>query len=318
LERQITGKVYDIQGFSLQDGPGIRTTVFLKGCPLRCPWCHSPESQQFYAQLSWIAMRCVGVAKCGKCLSACSQAAISPGKVTRHSATQEEIQHIRIDRSRCNNCGDCASVCYPKSLYICGTDYTVEDLVRRVSKDISFYQNSGGGVTVSGGEPLCQPEFTLELLKRLKERGIHTALDTTGFGKYEVIEPMLPYTDLFLYDLKHMDSDQHKAATGVGNELILENARKIAQAGAKMQVRIPVIPDFNDSDECIRQIGMFCKSLGNAVDVIQLLPYHNLGVMKYQRIDDSRIVLEADPPPDERIRRLKDMLEDLGLPVTVH
>jgi pyruvate formate lyase activating enzyme len=263
-------------------------------------------------------MRCVGVAKCGKCLSACSQAAIFSGKVTRHSATQEEIQHIRIDRSRCNNCGDCASVCYPKSLYICGTDYTVEDLVCRVSKDIPFYQNSGGGVTVSGGEPLCQPEFTLELLKRLKERGIHTALDTTGFGKYEVIEPMLPYTDLFLYDLKHMDSDQHKAATGVGNELILENARKIAQAGAKMQVRIPVIPDFNDSDECIRQIGMFCKSLGNAVDVIQLLPYHNLGVMKYQRIDDSRIVLEADPPPDERIRRLKDMLEDLGLPVTVH
>jgi pyruvate formate lyase activating enzyme len=318
LEKQMTGKVYDIQGFSLQDGPGIRTTVFLKGCPLRCPWCHSPESQQFYAQLSWIAMRCVGVAKCGKCLSACSQAAISSGKVTRHSATQEEIQHIRIDRSRCNNCGDCASVCYPKSLYICGTDYTVEDLVRRVSKDISFYQNSGGGITVSGGEPLCQPEFTLELLKRLKERGIHTALDTTGFGKYEVIEPMLPYIDLFLYDLKHMDGDQHKAATGVGNELILENARKIAQAGAKMQVRIPVIPFFNDSEESIRQIGMFCKSLGNAVDVIQLLPYHNLGVMKHQRIDDSRIVLEADPPPDERIRRLKDMLEDLGLPVTVH
>ncbi len=318
MERQITGKVYDIQGFSLQDGPGIRTTVFLKGCPLRCPWCHSPESQQFYAQLSWIAMRCVGMAKCGKCLPACTKGAISRGKVTRHAATQEEIQHIRIDRSLCNNCGDCASVCYPKSLYICGTDYTVEDLVSRVSKDMSFYENSGGGVTVSGGEPLCQPEFTLGLLKRLKERGIHTALDTTGFGKYEVIEPMLPYTDLFLYDLKHMDSHQHKAATGVGNELILENARKIAQAGAKMQVRIPVIPDFNDSEESIREIGMFCKSLGNAVDVIQLLPYHNLGVMKYQRIDESGIVLEADPPSDETIGRLKKLLEDLDLPVTVH
>jgi pyruvate formate lyase activating enzyme len=318
MEQKLTGRVYDIQGFSVQDGPGIRTTVFLKGCPLRCAWCHSPESQQFYAQLSWMSMKCVGVAKCGKCLDACPKKAISPGRIARHAVTQEEIRHIHIDRSKCDNCGDCAVPCVYKALYICGADYTVEELLTRLCKDIPFYEQSGGGVTVSGGEPLSQPEFLLQLLKGLKERGIHTALDTTGYAQFEIIERVLPYTDLFLYDLKHMDSGQHKAVTGVRNELILENANKIAQAGGKMQIRVPVIPDFNDSEENIRGIGIFCKSLGSVVTVIQLLPYHNLGVMKYHRIDDSRVVLEAEPPSDDKIRFLKEVLESLGLPVTVH
>ncbi len=318
MEKQLTGKVYDIQGFSVQDGPGIRTTVFLKGCPLRCPWCHSPESQQFYAQLSWISMRCAGIEKCGKCLKACFKGAISPGKVTKHAVTQEDVRHIHIDRSICDNCGDCAAVCYQKSLYICGTDYTVEELIKRLSKDIPFYEQSGGGVTISGGEALSQPEFTLQLLKGLKERGIHTALDTTGHAQYKYIEQVLPYTDLFLYDLKHMDSEQHRIVIGVKNELILENARKIAKAGGKMQIRIPVIPNFSDSEKNIRETGIFCKSLGEAVNLIQLLPYHNLGVMKYQRIDDSKVVMEAPPPSDEKIQSLKKQLEDMGLPVTVH
>ncbi len=263
-------------------------------------------------------MRCTGIAKCGKCLDACAKGAISPGKLTRHAVTQEDIRHIHIDRSICDNCGDCAAVCYPKSLYICGTDYTVEELLKRVSKDMPFYEHSGGGVTVSGGEPLSQPEFTLQLLKRMKEIGIHTALDTTGYARYEIIERILPYTDLFLYDLKHMDSEQHKIATGVSNELILENASRIAKAGGKIQIRIPVVPEFNDSEESIRETGVFCSSLGEAVTVIQILPYHNLGVMKYQRIDDGKIVLEAEPPPDERIQSMKKLLEGLGLSVTVH
>ncbi len=318
MAKEITGKVYDIQGFSLQDGPGIRTTVFLKGCPLRCPWCHSPESQEFYAQLSWISMRCPGVEKCGKCLDACSKKAISPGKLIKHPTTQEEIRHIRIDRSVCDNCGDCAAGCYPKALYVCGTDYTVEELAERVCKDIPFYENSGGGVTVSGGEPLCQPEFLRQLLRRLKGLGIHTALDTSGYAPFEIIESMLPYTDLFLYDLKHMDSGWHKTVTGVPNELILENAEKIANAGSQMQIRIPIIPDFNDSETSIRDTGMFCRALGEAVTSIQLLPYHNWGVMKHQRINDRKVVLEAEPPSDEKIRSLKKLLENLGLPVTVH
>jgi pyruvate formate lyase activating enzyme len=318
MEKELTGRIYDIQGFSVQDGPGIRTTVFLKGCPLRCPWCHSPESQQFHAQLSWMSMRCVGIEKCGKCLDACSKAAISPGKWIQHAATQQDIQHIHINRSICDNCGDCAAVCYQKALVICGTDYTVEELLKRVQKDMPFYEHSGGGVTVSGGEPLSQPDFTLQLLKRLKESGIHTALDTSGYAPFEIIERVLPHTDLFLYDLKHMDSEKHRMVIGVSNELILENASRIAKAGGRMQIRIPVIPDFSDSEESIRDTGRFCRSLGNSVAVIQLLPYHNLGVIKYQRIDDSRVVLEAEPPADERIRSLKKLLEDLGLPVTVH
>jgi pyruvate formate lyase activating enzyme len=318
MGKELTGKVYDIQGFSLQDGPGIRTTVFLKGCPLRCPWCHSPESQQFDAQLSWMSMRCIGVEKCGKCLKACPKEAISPGTWIRHSATQQDIQHIHIDRAICDNCGECVAACYQKALVMCGTDYTVEDLLKRVQKDMPFYEYSGGGVTVSGGEPLSQPEFLFQFLKRLQECGIHAAVDTSGYASFETIERILPYTNLFLYDLKHMDSELHKTVTGVSNERIIENAAKIAKSGGKMQIRIPVIPDFNDSEESIRETGLLCRTLGEALTVIQLLPYHNLGVMKYQRIDDSRIVLEAQPPSDEKIRVLKELLQSLGLPVTVH
>jgi pyruvate formate lyase activating enzyme len=318
MEKQLTGRVYDIQGFSVQDGPGIRTTVFLKGCPLRCPWCHSPESQQFDKQLSWIAMRCIGVAKCGRCIAACAKAGISLGKVTQHAVTQEDIQLIHLGRTLCDVCGSCATACYPKALYVCGTDYTVEEIVDRVSKDIPFYEHSGGGVTVSGGEPLSQPEFTLQLLKCLKERGIHTALDTTGYSRYENIAAVLPYTDLFLYDLKHMDSGQHKTTIGVPNKIILENAQNIARQGGKLQIRVPIIPRFNDSEENIRTTGVFCKSLGDAVTVIQLLPYHNLGVVKYQRIDEDRVILEAQPPSEEKIESIKRILEDMGLPVTVH
>ena len=318
MDKPLTGRVYDIQGFSVQDGPGIRTTVFFKGCPLRCPWCHSPESQQFHPQLSWMSTRCAGLLQCPKCLQACAKGAISPGRTARNPATGEEIRHPHIDRSICDHCGDCVEVCFRKALYLCGTDYTVEELLNRVCKDIPFYEHSGGGVTISGGEPLCQPQFVLQFLNGLKERGVHTALDTTGYAAFDVINPLLPHTDLFLYDLKHMDSEQHRIMVGVPNEEILDNARKIAEAGGKFQMRIPVIPDFNDSEENIRETGLFCRSLGPAVTVVQLLPYHNLGIMKYQRIDDSKVVLEAVPPSEAKIQNLKEILESLGLPVTVH
>jgi pyruvate formate lyase activating enzyme len=318
MKKELTGKVYDIQGFSLQDGPGIRTTVFLKGCPFRCPWCHSPESQQFHSQLSWISLRCVGVAKCGKCLNACSKGAIASGSLTCNPSTQEEIRNIHIDRSVCDNCGVCTTACLYNALYLCGTDYTVAELVKRVSKDIPFYEQSGGGVTISGGEPLSQPEFILQLAKALKDRHIHTAIDTTGYAQSDVIRAVLPYTDLFLYDLKHMDTGQHRIGTGVPNELILQNAQYIAESGGKMQIRIPVVPNFNDSEENIIETGKFCRSLGHAVTTVQILPYHNLGVMKHQRIDASKVVLETEPPSDQKIDSIKKLLEGLGLPVTVH
>lgn len=317
MARELTGKVYDIQGFSIQDGPGIRTTVFFKGCPLSCPWCHSPESQSFAPQLSWLAVRCLGIDACGRCLPVCPRGALSPGEPVRR-ATGEEVRLVRIDRSSCDACGECTRACYPKALEICGTDYTLAELLARVLRDRPFYENSGGGVTVSGGEPLCQPEFVLRFLEKLKEAGIHTALDTTGHVPADVLERALAHTDLFLYDLKQMDAQIHRAATGVSNERILDNARLIAARGGKLQVRIPVIPDFNDSDAAIRAIGVFCLSLGAAVEMVQLLPYHNLGVVKYQRIENRGKVLEATPPSEARMRELLSLLEDLGLRATLH
>lgn len=316
MGKELTGRVYDIQGFSVQDGPGIRTTVFLKGCPLRCPWCHSPESQLFEKQLCWMSMKCAGVAACGACIDVCPKRAISPGR--NDASGMQAIQHIHIDRDACDDCGECTASCVRKALYLCGTDYTVDEVLTRVCKDIPFYQQSGGGVTISGGEALAQPEFTLHLLRALREHGIHTALDTTGHAPFRAIEPLLPFTDLFLYDLKHMDSERHRTTVGVGNELILENAHRIARAGGRFQIRIPIIPQFNDSEENLRATGAFCSSLSPAVTLVQLLPYHNLGVMKHQRIDDTRIVLEAIPPSEEKIASAKQLLESFGLVVTVH
>ena len=317
-ENKLTGRLYDIQGFSVQDGPGVRTTAFLKGCPLRCPWCHSPESQEFYPQLSWIGLRCQGTELCqSRCMKACPKGAIELGSIREDPVKGEMIQTIHVKRDLCDNCGKCADVCYPAALYMCGQDYTVDELVRRLLQDKSFYETSGGGVTISGGEALSQPEFTLAVLKRLKEEGIHTALDTTGYASWSTVEKVLPYVDLFLYDLKHMDSDKHKAVIGVPNEPILDNAKRLAAAGAKLQVRIPVIPMFNNDEANIRKTAEFCKSLGEAVVSVQLLPYHNLGVMKYLRISDKPVA-EATPPSDEFMQKLKDMMSEYGLHVTIH
>ena len=316
-EKVLTGKLYDIQGFSVQDGPGIRTTAFLKGCPLHCPWCHSPESQAFYPQLSWISMRCQGTEACDeRCIKVCPKEAIGLGDTRLDAKTMQELQMIHVDRDLCDNCGKCAEVCHPQALYICGKDYTVDELVARLLQDRKFFK-MGGGVTISGGECLCQPEFVLEVLKRLKAEGINTAVDTTGFAKWEIIEKIMPYTDLFLYDLKHMDNDQHQAVVGVPNGIILENAKKIAAAGGKMQIRIPVIPMFNTSEENIRKTAEFCKELGDAVTVIQLLPYHNLGVTKYLRISDKPVA-EATPPTEKFMEKLKAIMEEYDLPVTIH
>ena len=318
-EKVLTGKLYDIQGFSVQDGPGVRTTAFLKGCPLRCPWCHSPESQAFYPQLSWISMRCQGTELCKeRCIHACTKGALELGDTREDAVNHTELQLVHVKRDLCDNCGDCAQVCYPSALYICGKDYTVDELVARLLQDRRFYETSGGGVTISGGECLSQGDFVVEVVKRIKAEGIHTALDTTGFASWSTVEKVLPYVDLFLYDLKHMDSAKHEAVVGVPNGPILENAKKLAEAGAKMQIRIPVIPLFNNDDDNIRKTAEFCMELGDAVEVVQLLPYHNLGVTKYLRISDEPVA-EATPPTDAFMQRLKGIMEDCGLKhVTIH
>ena len=317
-KKELTGKFYDMQGFSVHDGPGIRLTLFLKGCPLRCPWCHSPESQEFPTELNWMGLKCVGVDKCGNCLNVCPNDAISLGAKKMSATGDEEIQLVTVDRSKCDNCGKCAEACTSKALYMCGTDYTVDEVMERIRRDVPFYNRSGGGVTISGGECLCQPEFLLEVLKRCKAEGIHTAVDTTGFAPWSSIEPILPYTDLFLYDLKQMDPDLHKQVIGVPNPLILENAKKIAAAGGKFQIRIPIIPMFNDSKKSFDEVGKFICELGDAVEIVQLLPYHKLGTVKWERLQRNHPVLEAEPPKDELVQARKEQLEAMGLKVMIH
>jgi pyruvate formate lyase activating enzyme len=318
-DKLITGKLYDLQGFSVHDGPGIRNTVFLKGCPLRCPWCHSPESQEFPTELNFMEMRCVGVEECGKCMEACTRGAISVGEEKVSLKDDHVYTVVKVNRLLCDECFACTEVCPHQSLYKCGTDYTVEKVMDRLRRDKPFYKRSGGGVTISGGECLCQPEFTLALLKACKAEGIHTAVDTTGFVRWEVIESILPYTDLFLYDLKQMDSDLHRRMIGVPNELILENARKIAAAGGKLQIRIPTIPLFNDNDSNYKAFGKFILELGDAVTVVQLLPYHNLGAVKWERLGRPGPALEATPPTEEFMQSRKKLLEDMGLKnVVIH
>ena len=313
-----TGRLYDIQGFSVQDGPGIRTTAFLKGCPLRCPWCHSPESQAFNKQLSWMSMRCLGLEACkSRCMKACPKNAIEEGPLKTDIATGAQLRTVHVKRELCDNCGACADKCYVEALTMCGKDYTSQELVDRLLQDKSFFETSGGGVTISGGEPLCQIDFVVEVLQCLKANGIHTALDTTGYAPWEVLERTTPYVDLYLYDLKHMDSAKHKATVAVSNERIKENAQKLAAAGKKLQVRIPVIPMFNWDEENIRATAEFCAGLGEAVQMVQLLPYHNLGVMKYLRISDGK-PMEATPPSEEKMAQLRDLMASYGLNVTIH
>ncbi len=315
-----TGLIYDIQGFSVQDGPGIRTTVFLKGCPLKCPWCHSPESQSFKKQLSFMKMRCVGTEKCGTCLSACREGAVLLAEKEYSEAKKEMIRHIRIDTEKCTECLDCTKRCFPGALEASGKEYTVKEVLERVRKDIPFYSHSEeGGVTVSGGEAMSQFEFTLELLQALKKEGIHTALDTTGFAPTEHIREVIPFTDLFLYDIKHMNSEKHNEWVKVPNDLILENARMIAENGGAFQIRMPVIPTFNDDDENFRRFGEFVVSLGQAVRVVQLLPYHRFGDVKYERLHRKPEMPDGiEPPSEASILKRAAQLRKLGLTVTVH
>jgi pyruvate formate lyase activating enzyme len=265
-----------------------------------------------------MAIKCVGIEKCGKCLDVCPHGAISVGPKKQSVTGDEEITLVEVDRDKCDNCGKCAEACPAKALYMCGTDYTIEEIMQRVHRDKPFFDRSGGGVTVSGGECLYQPEFLEALLRRCKEEGVHTAVDTTGYADWSVLERILPYTDLFLYDLKHLDSEMHKRVIGVPNERILENVKKLAAAGARLQIRIPVIPLFNDSVAEFDKYGAFIRELGDAVEVVQLLPYHTLGTVKWERLNRKGPILEATPPSDEFMQKRKKQLEEYGLNVIIH
>lgn len=290
------GLVFNIQKFSIHDGPGIRTTVFMKGCSLQCKWCSNPESIKPYPEIMAFDIRCIG---CGKCMQTCPVGAISFSEKGRE-----------IDWAKCTLCLECARVCPAKAIECIGTYVTVDDVLKKVEEDSIFYQNSGGGMTVSGGEALLQWEFIRELFKRCKDRGIHTALDTTGNIPWRKIEKVLQYVDLVLYDCKHMDTRKHKKGTGVGNELILENAEKVASR-VRTWLRIPLIPDYNDSEWNIRELAEFASRIN--VEKVSILPYNELGGSKYPKLGQAYQMEETTAPDDESLKKAKETIESRGL-----
>lgn len=266
----LTPLVVNIQKFSIHDGPGIRTTVFFKGCPLACRWCHNPETQSFLPQLLFYAERCTG---CGACIDACPRQCIALGPAG-----------VQTDPDACTGCGSCTGVCAYDARELAGTAYTAEQLATKLERDRPFYDNSGGGVTLSGGEALAQdPAFLLRLLRRLKRGGIHTAVDTCGDVPWSHIESLLPYIDLFLYDCKAIDPALHKAFTGRDNTRILENLVRLSQSGAAINLRVPVVGGFNDSPTEMAAILAFAgKHLPGCA--VNLLPFHPTGLDKWDRL----------------------------------
>jgi pyruvate formate lyase activating enzyme len=297
----IKGIVFDIKKYSIHDGPGIRTTVFLKGCPLSCWWCHNPESQAPTVEMFFRENRCI---RCGACLEACPQDAIAwngQGPIT--------------DQEKCERCGTCAAACYAEARESIGREMTVAQVMEQVERDVAFYDESRGGVTLSGGEPLLQWDFSLALLRACKDMEIHTALDTCGFARWEIMDRIREYVDFFLYDLKLIDGEKHRQFTGVSNELILRNLQALSQRGHNIVVRVPVIPGVNDDDESIRQIGAFAARLPHLAS-IDLLPYHHIGMDKYTRLNKTYKLTDARPPTDERMAEITHILQRFGLRVT--
>lgn len=270
------GNIFNIQKFSVHDGPGIRDVIFMKGCPLRCKWCCNPESQNAYAEIGFIQNKCIGIDECGYCMEAC------PTRAILKSAIEHSL--IDIDRQLCNNCGKCAEVCPAKAITLFGQLMSVDDVIKEVQKDSNAWRSSGG-ITVSGGELMLQAEFVHDLLKECRKRGIDTAIETSGFGKWNDLEKVCRYANLVYYDLKSMDTDKHKSYTGVNSELIQKNLINISEIfpNTPIIVRTPLIPGFNDSEEDIANIIDFIASI-KSLKNYEIMPYHAFGEAKYRQL----------------------------------
>lgn len=291
--------IFDIKRFAVHDGHGIRTTVFLKGCPLDCVWCHNPEGKSGNVQLGFFAHKCVN---CGSCVSVCASNAQSLSDVHLH----------RLNREKCRLCGKCIDSCPSDALLIYGKQVTVDEIFPELVKDRAFYECSGGGVTLSGGEPLMHPDFCLDLLTKLKNEGIDTAVDTCGFISPEVLKSVIPYTDTFLYDVKHMNSDIHRRFTGQPNELILSNLRLLSESNARTEIRIPFVPGYNDDEKNLKATGKFLSTL-KGIAKVKLLPYHDYARSKYSAIDMKDTLPVVDIPTDDELHLAAALLCSYGL-----
>ncbi len=310
-----SGNVFNIQRFSIHDGPGIRTTVFLKGCTLACFWCHNPEGRHTYPEIQFFPERCI---VCGACVGVC-----------QHSAHEIcDNAHV-FHRELCQNHGACAEVCYAQALQFTGQVMSVPDVVEEVLRDRAFYESSGGGVTLSGGEPSLSTAFALEILGQCKNHHLHTAIETCGDCPWSSLEPLLPVTDLIMMDIKHMVGDRHRSATGRSNERILDNARKLALREVPIIFRTPVVPTVNDSPEEIREIASFVKALidlrkgcrtgmnGSANITYELLTFHRLSSDKYRSLGLGYLASGMTSPTGLQMRMLADVVGSLGIAVTV-
>jgi pyruvate formate lyase activating enzyme len=298
---QVEGTVFDVQRYSLHDGPGLRTSVFLKGCPLRCGWCSNPESQRVEPELVMFSANCLA---CGACIEVCG-----PGG--------RKLMNGRLvwERDLCNLCAECVRVC-PAAMGWSGQRRTAGDVIREALRDAAFYQD-GGGLTLTGGEPTLQSAFAGAILRLAKAECINTAIETTGNTPWEALKVLLPYLDLWLYDVKHMDSQTHRDYTGLGNELILSNLRKLAALGALIVVRVPLISGFNVTEENIRKTAQFALELGGAVRSVELLPYHALGRAKYKALGRSYPWQGHDPLTDADVEVAARLIRTYGLDVQV-
>jgi len=295
------GRVFDIRHYSVHDGPGIRTTVFFKGCPLACWWCHNPEGRSPKPHLILVADRCLS---CGDCLTACP-----------HGAICREEGSIRTLSSVCQACGACVEVCPGDARQLAGRPMTVAAVMEEIEKDVVFYDESGGGVTFSGGEPLAQPHFLGAMLAACVARRIHTALDTCGLAKKDLLLDLSEKVDLFLYDLKLFDPIKHRKYAGVSNDAILENLEALAQRKKAVVIRFPIIPGINDGHEDIRRTTAFLSRLG--LLRIDLLPYHRIGVGKYPRVGIPYPLEGLEPPSPDHVRHIAQQFEREGFAVRI-
>lgn len=298
-----SGTIFDLKKYSINDGPGIRTTVFFSGCPLACLWCHNPESQSLTPQLLYRAWRCLG---CGGCVEACPAGAIA----------FEVEKRVFTDASKCAHCQTCGATCYSGAREFSGRAVTVGEVMAQVEREIPFYDESGGGVTFSGGEPLLQPEFLSALLQACRGKEIHTVVDTSGFANWNVFEQIRRDVDLFIYDLKHMDSTRHREVTGRPNAVILENLRRLSAEGAKCLVRIPLIPGINADEKNLVASGEFLASLPS-LEGTELMGYHDIAQAKYEALGREYALVGTKPPAEAEMNSAAEVLRRYGLNIVV-